>query len=306
MPRGKAGRKQVPPTRGKTAAGANPRGRGRRSAQPVAEESGEGSVATDDVASPPQAEWRELMQELHTLCQQAQATTPAPANAQGMMNEPFGSRQVNPLLTWSMVHSDTFNGTGTPVVAADWLRIMERRLEVMQVQPAQKVMFATIQLKGNADIWWENVHSSLPPEHATPTWEFFRTQFIEKYYPASYIERMENALSKLRQGNKTIQDYETEFNDIIRFVRTVANNDKEKARRFKDGLEQQYRVVLSVAGSSSFASLVENAKKIEFELQNGSPPPMVSSPPGGPVISLLRVPTKSETMVIAASLTAAQ
>ena len=42
----------------KTAAGANPRGRGRRSAQPVAEESGDGSVAADDVASPPQSEWR--------------------------------------------------------------------------------------------------------------------------------------------------------------------------------------------------------------------------------------------------------
>jgi hypothetical protein len=119
------------------------------------------------------------MQELHTLCQQveAQAIAPAPSNAptnaQGMLNETFGPRQVNPLLTWSMVHSDTFNGAGSPVVAADWLRIMERRLEVMQVQPTQKVMFAAIQLKGNADIWWENVRSALPPEHGTPTWEFF-------------------------------------------------------------------------------------------------------------------------------------
>ncbi|KAM0898759.1 hypothetical protein ACQ4PT_021732 [Festuca glaucescens] len=158
---------------------------------------------------------------------------------------------------------------------------MERRLEVMQVQPGQKVMFATIQLKGNADIWWENVLSSLPPEHGTPTWEFFRTQFVEKYYPASNVERMENALSKLKQGNRTIQDYETEFNDIVRFVPTVVSNDKEKARRFKDGLEQQYRVVFSAAGSSSFASLVEKAKRIEFELQNGSPPAL-ASPQGGP------------------------
>ena len=55
-----------------------------------------------------------------------------------------------------------------------------------------------------------------------------------------------------------------------------------RRRRFKDGLEQQYRVVLSAIGSSSFASLVENAKKIEFELQNSSPPPMISCPPGGP------------------------
>jgi hypothetical protein len=180
-----------------------------------------------------------------------------------------------------MVHSDTFNGVGSPVVAADWLRIMERRLEVMQVQPTQKVMFATIQLKGNADIWWENVRSSLPPEHGTPTWEFFQTQFIEKYYPDSYVERMENALSKLKQGNKSIQDYETEFNDIVRFVPKVVGDDKQKARRFKDGLEQQYRVVLSAAGSSSFASLVEKAKKIEFELQNGSPLG-TSSPHGGP------------------------
>lgn len=285
MPRGRGGRKHVPSARAKAAADAIPQGRGRKRAQPVDEESGEESVAAPDVANdaapPPQAEWRELMQELHTLRQQAQANAPAPGNVPGMMNEPFGPRQVNPLLTWSMVHSDTFNGTGSPVVAADWLRIMERRLEVMQVLPTQKVMFAAIQLKGNADIWWENVRSSLPPEHGTPTWEFFRTQFIEKYYPASYVERMENALSKLKQGNKTIQDYETEFNDIIRFVPTVVNDDKEKARRFKDGLEQQYRVVLSAAGSCSFASLVEKAKKIEFELQNGSPL-VVPSSHGGP------------------------
>jgi hypothetical protein len=210
MPKGKGGRNRVPSARAKAIADANPRGRGRKRAQHVAEESGDESVASPDVANdaapPPQAEWRELMQELHTLRQQvqAQAATPAPANAQGMLNETFGPRQVNPLLIWCMVHSDTFNGVGSPVVAADWLRIMERRLEVMQVQPTQKVMFAAIQLKGNADIWWENVRSSLPPEHGTPTWEFIQTQFIEKYYPASYVERMENALSKLKQGNKSI------------------------------------------------------------------------------------------------------
>ncbi|CAM0957157.1 unnamed protein product [Alopecurus aequalis] len=287
MTKGKGGRNRVPPARA-AAANANPPRQGRKRAQPVVEESVEESVAAPEVtgaaAPPPPAQWQELMQELHRLREQAQARAPAPAPAivQGMMNEPVGPRQVNPLLTWSMVHSDTFNGTGSPVVAADWLRIMERHLEVMQVQPDQKVMFAAIQLKGNADIWWENVRSSLPPAHATPTWEFFRTQFIEKYYPASYVERMENALSKLKQGNRTIQGYETEFNDIVRFVLTVVNDDKEKARRFKDGLEQQYRVVLSAAGSSTFASLVEKAKKIEFELQNGSPHLVTPSPQGGP------------------------
>ena len=160
MPKDRGGRNRVPTARAKAAADANPRGRGRKRARPVAEESVEESVAAHEVANnaapSPQAEWRELMQELHTLRQQAQAqaqaAAPAPANVQGMMNEPFGPRQVNPLLTWSMVHSDTFNGTVSPIVAADWLRIMERRLEVMQVPPAQKVMFAAIQLKGNADI----------------------------------------------------------------------------------------------------------------------------------------------------------
>ena len=130
MPRGRGGRNRVPTARA-AAANANPRARGRNRAQPVAEENVEESVAdpgaADAAAPPPQAEWRELMQELHTLRQQAQATATVAAanNAQGMMNEPFGPRQVNPLLTWSMVHSDTFSGTGSPVVAADWLRTME-------------------------------------------------------------------------------------------------------------------------------------------------------------------------------------
>lgn len=213
MPRGRGGRTRVPSARAKADAAANPRGGGRKRAQAVAEDSGEESVAApavaDNAAPPPPAEWRELMQELRMLRQQTQATAPMPANVQGMMNEPYVPRLVNPLLTWSMAHSDTFDGAGSPVVAANWLRIMERRLEAMQVQPAQKVMFAAIQLKGNADIWWENVRASLPPEHPAPTWEFFRTQFMEKYYPASHVERMENALGKLKQGNKTIQDYET-------------------------------------------------------------------------------------------------
>jgi hypothetical protein len=46
--------------------------------------------------------------------------------------------------------------------------------------------------------------SSLPLGEGTPTGEFFRTQFIEKYYPACYVERMENALNKLKKGNKSI------------------------------------------------------------------------------------------------------
>ena len=108
MARGRGDRNQTPTARA-AAANANPRCQGRNRAQPIAEESVEESVAAPDAGNdavpPPQAEWRELMQELQTLRQQAQATVHGPANAQGVLNEPFGPRQINPLLSWSMVHA---------------------------------------------------------------------------------------------------------------------------------------------------------------------------------------------------------
>ena len=43
---------------------------------------------------------------------------------------------------------DTFDGAGTPVQAADWLRYMERQFGALEMTSVQKARFVAFQLKG--------------------------------------------------------------------------------------------------------------------------------------------------------------
>ena len=52
---------------------------------------------------------------------------------------------------------DTFDGSGTPVEAADWLTYVEDKMEVFEVVYHDCVSFGTQLLKGEAQIWWKGV-----------------------------------------------------------------------------------------------------------------------------------------------------
>ena len=67
------------------------------------------------------------------------------------------------LREWMLLRLDTFDGAGTPVQAADWLRYMERQFGALEMTSAQKARFVAFQLKGQADIWWEGVLSARTP-----------------------------------------------------------------------------------------------------------------------------------------------
>ena len=64
------------------------------------------------------------------------------------------------LREWMGLRLDPFDGSGTPVQAADWLRYMERRFGALELSSHQRVSFVAFQLKGQANIWWDGVLSS--------------------------------------------------------------------------------------------------------------------------------------------------
>ena len=66
-------------------------------------------------------------------------------------------------------------------------------------------------------------------------------QFRRRFYPASFVERMEVSLNSYKQGKMLVTEYELGFNNLIRFVLAVATNEAEKAKRFRKGLRQEFR-----------------------------------------------------------------
>jgi hypothetical protein len=160
---------------------------------------------------------------------------------------------------------EKFDGSGTPMDASSWLRNMERYMGASVMTPEDKVVYVAFQLKGLADVWWEGVHAAWTPAHGPPTWDVFVNQFTAKYYPSSFREKMDVALRNIKQGNKTVDEYDAEFSKIVHFVDHINQNEPEKARMFFEGLNSRYRHVMGVNRPLDYFSVVEQARGLELQ-----------------------------------------
>ena len=57
-----------------------------------------------------------------------------------------------------------FDQAADPIEADDWLKTMEKKLEIARCDEADKVPFVTHYLEGPAAIWWDNTKAAWPCE----------------------------------------------------------------------------------------------------------------------------------------------
>ncbi|KAF0916903.1 hypothetical protein E2562_015080 [Oryza meyeriana var. granulata] len=78
-------------------------------------------------------------------------------------------------------------GLGTPLDVEDWMRTMERKLEITQCSDGEKVHFTVQQLEGAALDWYENLRGGLDDPEAL-TFEEFHAAFRDYYVLAGIKE----------------------------------------------------------------------------------------------------------------------
>ena len=161
------------------------------------------------------------------------------------------------------MHLDTFDGSETPTDAADWLHKMEKVMAACRMTAEEMVLFVPHQLTSQPDIWWVGVCDAWTPARGAITWEVSLAQFRAKYYPNSFRDKMNDALNHIQQGDKTADEYERDFNNIVRFVPSVASD--ERARLFFTGLNARYREVMGRNPRTTYISAVEEAKGMETQ-----------------------------------------
>ncbi|XP_057719986.1 uncharacterized protein LOC130934429 [Arachis stenosperma] len=160
------------------------------------------------------------------------SVTPAPIETDPAIAEALGN-QINQgnhgnnndkdspmtLATFLKVHPPTFRGTSNPTDADNWIQAMERALQAQQVPEEQWVEFATYQLQGEAQYWWQGTRRILQLDGVAISWEVFRTEFYKKYFPNSARNAKELELMQLKQGQMTVVEYTSEFEELCRFSR---------------------------------------------------------------------------------------
>ncbi|XP_057808913.1 uncharacterized protein LOC131023391 [Salvia miltiorrhiza] len=129
-------------------------------------------------------------------------------------------------------------------------------------------MCVSYQLKGTADYWWEAKQKTMTPEQLDElTWELFKTALCEKFIPRSYRKKKEMEFTTLKQGNKTVVEYDRLFCDLARYAPYRVDTDEKMSELFCAGLRQEIRVVLASQTALSYAEALNRALDMELAMQ---------------------------------------
>ncbi|KAH6781905.1 hypothetical protein C2S51_007198, partial [Perilla frutescens var. frutescens] len=122
----------------------------------------------------------------------------------------------------------SFNGLRDPMEAEKWVRSLERIFDFIACSEGEKISCALFMLTEDADYWWES-----------------------KYIPDCYREAKEMEFWNLKQGNKTVSEYDREFNQLSRHAPHLVDTDGKKARKFKKGL--RFEIGIALAGQEALS-----------------------------------------------------
>ena len=164
----------------------------------------------------------------------------------------------------------TFDHAEDLLEADDWLREINKRLDIIHARGRDRVLLAAHQLIRTAGKWWDNYSSaSENPEHIT--WEEFQEAFKEYHIPKGIMEMKADEFRNLKQGAMTITQYIRKFMKLSHYTMDDINTDKKKQDHFRRGLNSALRTQLVTHIYPDFNTLMNRAILLEnvcSELEN--------------------------------------
>ena len=211
----------------------------------------------------------DFMAALGNMAAAMQATAEALGNQINQGNHGNNNDEDGPmtLATFLKVRPPTFRGTSNPTDADNWIQAMERALQAQQVPEEQWVEFGTYQLQGEAQYWWQGTRRILQPDGAAIPWEVFRTEFYKKYFPNSARNAKELELMQLKQGQMTVAEYTSKFEELCRFSRICQGAPEDfaewKCIKYEGGLRSDILSFVAPMEIRVFSELVNKSRVAE-------------------------------------------
>jgi hypothetical protein len=100
------------------------------------------------------------------------------------------------------------------------------------------------------------------------SWELFEERFRERYLSEEFIERQLNEFNALRQGGRTVPEYEARFMELLRYAPHL-NTEKLKVNKFVFGLNVNIRAKVRILMPQTLHDVVQKALIAEEELISG-------------------------------------
>jgi hypothetical protein len=120
----------------------------------------------------------------------------------------------------------TFASSPDPLDVDDWLKSIEKMLNIAHCSDWEKVLYASSHLTGPVVDWW-NSYTTAHDAADTITWAEFSTQFRNYHIPAGLMKIKKEFLS-LKQGNMSVSEYRDKFIQLSRYAPDEVADDERK------------------------------------------------------------------------------
>jgi hypothetical protein len=224
---------------------------------------GQEQIAVGDVVGMMRS-FQRMSEALISRLDRDEARAPAPAEVPPRAPAVTGSihRELE------KVKFPEFFGAPDGAAAEAWLENMAMCFALRDYTSNMKVCMAVFQLKGSALLWWKTLLPQLNMAVEDVSWELFEEWFRERYLSEEFIECQLNEFNALRQGGRTVPEYEARFMELLRYALHL-NTEKLKVNRFVFGLNDSLRAKVRILMPQTLHDAVQKALIAEEELISG-------------------------------------
>ena len=153
-----------------------------------------------------------------------------------------------------------FTRAEDPLDADVWLRVVESKFPQLNgvCSEVAKVHFATQQLRGPAQTWWDHFLAMQPVDHMVE-WGEFKAAFRGHQIRAGIMDCKLNEFLALTQGSRMVLQYTQAFNDLCQYTGYHADTDEKKRDRFRRSLSTKLHDRLNIVRANNYNELVNMA-----------------------------------------------
>eukprot|EP00253_Pinus_taeda_P015998 PITA_15998 len=151
--------------------------------------------------------------------------------------------------------------------AVAWLENMAMCFTLINYTSNMKAKMGIFQLKGSALLWWKTLLTQLGMDRSEVTWELFEEKFRERYLSEEFLERHLNEFNSLKQGNRSLPEYEACFMELLRYAPHL-NTEKLKVNKFLYGLNVNIQTKVRIFMPRTLHEAVQRAIIVEEKIMS--------------------------------------
>jgi hypothetical protein len=151
----------------------------------------------------------------------------------------------------------TFSHVVEPMDVDDWLKSIEKKLQVVQYNNCERAPLASHQLFGPTADWWD-AYVEAHEEPESINWMKFRAPFRAHHVPQGVI-KLKKEFQDLKQGSMSMNKFVTKFTQLSLYAQNDVGTDEKKQDYFLNGLNFGLAYGLEARDFENFQGMVNKA-----------------------------------------------